>query len=65
VQPHDIDIYKAFMSGMSVGAIAKNYKLDKSQVKKVINRVANESKFRSAEVLQQLHDDEAITGRGV
>jgi Mor family transcriptional regulator len=65
VQLQDIDIYKAFMSGISVGAIAKKYKLDKSQVKRIINRVNAERINTGTEVLQQLHDDEADAGRSV
>ena len=65
MQPQDINIYEAFMKGMSVGALAKNYKLDKSQIKKVINRVATEKSNIKSEVLYELHDDKAHSGRNV
>lgn len=61
MKPHDISIYEAWMNGLSVGAIAKNHKLDKSYVKKVINRVSND-RPKQPEVLQQLHDDQTLTG---
>lgn len=57
MQPQDISIYEAFISGLSIGAIAKNFKLDKSQVRKVINRVASEK--RNAEVLLELPTNKA------
>ena len=57
MRPQDISIYEAFINGMSIGAIAKNFKIDKSQVKKVINRVANEKRVSSSEVLLELHVD--------
>ena len=51
------------MKGMSVGALAKNYKLDKSQIKRIINRVSNEARPGQADVLHQLHDDKTSQGR--
>ncbi len=59
MQQKDISIYEAFINGMSIGAIAKNHKLDKSQVKKVINRVASERKLNGTEVLLELPIDQA------
>ena len=59
MQALDIKIYEAFMKGMSVGALAKNYKLDKSQIKRIINRVANEARSGQADVLHELHDNQA------
>ena len=50
----DIEIYKAWMRGDSVGSLAKRYKLDKSQIKKVINRVGNKSNDSGAEVVYEL-----------
>ena len=61
----DISIYEAFMKGMSVGALAKNYKLDKSQVKRIINRVSNQTRPGQADVLHELHDDKATEGRNL
>jgi Mor family transcriptional regulator len=46
------------MKGMSVGALAKNYKLDKSQIKRIINRVANETRPGQTDVLHELHDNQ-------
>ena len=65
MQQQDISIYEAWMKGMSVGTLAKNYKLDKSQIKKVINRVSNERGITKSEVLYELHDDKASTGRNI
>ena len=61
----DISIYEAFMKGASVGALAKNYKLDKSQVKRIINRVSNQTRPGQADVLHELHDDKATEGRNL
>ena len=58
MQALDIKIYEAFMKGMSVGALAKNYKLDKSQIKRIINRVANETRPGQTDVLHELHDNQ-------
>lgn len=59
MQPRDISIYEEFMKGMSVGAIAKNYKMDKSQIKRIINRVASETRSEQTDVLHELPDNEA------
>lgn len=59
MQALDTRIYEAFMKGMSVGALAKNYKLDKSQIKRIINRVSSETKSRQSDVLHELHDNQA------
>jgi Mor family transcriptional regulator len=61
----DTSIYEAFMRGDSVGSLAKRFKLDKSQIRKVINRVGNERGITKSEVLYELHDDEAHTGRHI
>ena len=61
----DISIYEAFMKGMSVGALAKSYKLDKSQIKRIINRVSNKARPGQADVLHELHDDKATEGRNL
>ena len=65
MQQQDISIYEAFMKGMSVGALAKNYKLDKSQIKRIINRVSNEARPGQANILHELHDDKASQGRNL
>ena len=53
--PQDISIYEAFMRGDSVGSLAKRFKLDKSQIKKVINRVGTERNSPRPKVLHELH----------
>jgi Mor family transcriptional regulator len=53
------------MKGASVGALAKNYKLDKSQIKRIINRVSNEARPGQADVLYELHDDKGSQGRNL
>lgn len=59
MQQRDISIYDAWIKGMSIGAIAKNYKLDKSQIKKVINRVGSERRVSDPKVLLELSNDKA------
>jgi Mor family transcriptional regulator len=53
------------MRGDSVGSLAKRFKLDKSQIKKVINRVGTERVITKPEVLHELHATTAHTGRDV
>ena len=59
----DINIYTAFMSGDSVGSLAKRFKLDKSQIRKVIHRVSNERCSTESKVLHELPTNQADTGR--
>jgi hypothetical protein len=49
------------MRGDSVGSLAKRFKLDKSQIKKVINRVGTERNSTKPEVLHELHAAQANT----
>jgi Mor family transcriptional regulator len=65
MQPQDISIYEAFMRGDSIASLAKRYKLDKSQIKKVINRVGTERIITKPEVLHELHATTAHTGRDI
>ena len=65
MQQPDTSIYQAWMKGDSVGSLAKRYKLDKSQIKRIINRVSSEAKLSGAEVLHELQDEEASSGRSV
>jgi Mor family transcriptional regulator len=51
----DTSIYEAFMRGDSVGSLAKRFKLDKSQIRKVINRVGTERVITKPEVLHELY----------
>ena len=59
----DAAIYSAWQHGRSIGDLAKAYKLDKSQVKKVINRVSKESRVGNPEVVYELPTEEAGIGR--
>lgn len=61
----DISIYEAFMRGDSVGSLAKRFKLDKSQIRKVINRVGTERIITKPEVLHELHADKAHIERNL
>ena len=61
----DTSIYEAFMRGDSVGSLAKRFKLDKSQIKKVINRVGTERVITKPEVLHELHATTAHTERNI
>jgi|APGre2960657404_1045060.scaffolds.fasta_scaffold23418_6 Mor family transcriptional regulator len=63
MKEQDAAIYSAWQHGRSIGDLAKAYKLDKSQVKKVINRVGKESRCGSAEVVYELPAEEASSGR--
>ena len=61
----DTSIYEAFIRGDSVGSLAKRFKLDKSQIKKVINRVGTERIIAKPEALHELHATTAHTGRNI
>jgi len=63
--PQDISIYEAFMRGDSVGSLARRFKLDKSQIKKVINRVGTERVITKPEVLHELYANETDTERNI
>jgi Mor family transcriptional regulator len=65
MQPQDISIYEAFMRGDSVGSLSKRFKLDKSQIKKVINRAGAERIITKSEVLHELHATTAHSGRDI
>ena len=65
MQPQDISIYQAFMRGDSIASLAKRYKLDKSQIKKVINRVGTERVITKPEVLHELYATTAHNGRDI
>lgn len=58
MQKQDIDIYIAWMRGESIGAIAKKYKIDKGQVRRVVNRVVEERGI-GTEVVYELQDQKA------
>jgi len=65
MRPQDTSIYEAFMNGHSIGSLAKRHKLDKSQIRKVISRVSSERSSTESEVLHELHDDQAHSGRHI
>jgi Mor family transcriptional regulator len=58
VQPLATEIYDAFMRGESIGAIAKKNKMDKGQVRRIVNRVVEERGV-GAEVVHKLQDEKA------
>ena len=58
MQPLGIEIYEAFMRGESIGAIAKKNKMDKGQVRRIVNRVVEERSI-GAEVVHELQGKEA------
>ncbi len=58
----DIDMYEAWMRGDSIGSIAKRHKLDKTQVRRIVNRVMEQ---RSAETVLELQGNKAGAGRNV
>lgn len=62
MNPSDIEMYQAWMKGDSIGSIAKRYKLDKTQVRRVVNRVIEQ---RSPATMLQLSGDEAGERRNV
>lgn len=61
----DTDIYEAFMRGDSAGSLAKRFKLDKHQIRKIINRVGIERRVTSPEVLLTLSDEETSIGGSI
>jgi Mor family transcriptional regulator len=63
MKEQDVAIYSGWRRGRSIGDLAKAYKLDKSQVKKVINRVIKESRDSNTEVVYELSAEEASSGR--
>jgi len=58
VQPLATEIYDAFMRGESIGAIAKKNKMDKGQVRRIVNRVVEERGV-GAEVMHKLQNEKA------
>lgn len=40
MQLPDIEIYKAWMAGESIGSLAKKYKVEKQQIRNLLNKVA-------------------------
>lgn len=62
MNPSDIEMYEAWMRGDSIGSLAKRYKLDKTQVRKAVNRVMEQ---RSAETVLELQGNKAGAGRDV
>lgn len=58
MQPPATEIYDAFMRGESIGAIAKKNKMDKGQVRRIVNRVVEERGV-GAEVVHELQNKEA------
>ena len=45
------EIYHAWMKGESIGAIAKRSKMDKGQVRRIVNRVVEHRNELGADVL--------------
>jgi Mor family transcriptional regulator len=58
----DLEIFLAWFAGESTGSLAKKYKLDKSQIKKVINRVGKERAVPNTQILHELPADKASNG---
>lgn len=40
MQLPDIEIYKAWMAGESIGSLAKKYKVEKQHIRNLVNKVA-------------------------
>jgi Mor family transcriptional regulator len=59
------EMFEAWQKGESIGSLAKRYNMDKFKVRRIINRVAIQSRCGSTEVLQQLQADKSIDGRDV
>ena len=64
MQALDTEIYHAFMRGESIGAIAKKNKMDKGQVRRIVNRVFQE-RVVGAKVVHELQGKEADKERRV
>ena len=58
MQPPATEIYDAFMRGESIGAIARKHKMDKGQVRRIVNRVVEERGV-GAEVVHELQNKKA------
>jgi Mor family transcriptional regulator len=58
----DLEIFLSWFAGESIGSLAKKYKLDKSQIKKVINRVSKERAITDTEILHELSANETSHG---
>ena len=59
------EMFEAWQKGESIGSLAKRYNMDKFKVRRIINRVAIQSRCGSSEVLQQLQADEASSERKI
>jgi Mor family transcriptional regulator len=59
------EMFEAWQKGESIGSIAKRCNMDKFKVRRIINRVAIQSRCGSAQILQQLQTDESSDGRDV
>lgn len=64
MHPFATNMYEAWMRGESIGLIAKKYKMDKSQIRRIVNRVVEERGV-GAEVLHKLSDEKTNEGRDV
>ena len=64
MHPFATNMYEAGMRGESIGLIAKKYKMDKSQIRRIVNRVVEERGV-GAEVLHKLSDEKTNKGRDV
>ena len=53
------ELFELWKNGESIGSIAKRFKMDKSQVKRMINRATQSRRVGSSEILQQLPAEEA------
>ena len=64
MHPSGTEIYHNWMKGESIGAIAKRYKMDKGQVRRIISRVV-EHRNELGEVLHAVPPEETSEGREV
>ena len=62
MHPSGTEIYHEWMKGESINSIAKRYKLEKGQVRRIVNRVVEQ---RSAETMRELPHEEADSKRGL
>ena len=53
----DSELLAAWQKGESIGSIAKRHKMEKSQVKRMINCAIQSRRVGNTEVLQQLQTD--------
>jgi Mor family transcriptional regulator len=64
MQPSDTEFFDLWMKGESVGSLAKRFNLNKTQVRRIVNRVVVKRELKSEDVCE-LQDEKAGEERSV